>query len=114
MATASNIALLKCLRQTIISTVEIVLYFSNSSYEKIYAAAQLKEYYFLHFSHASTSTLFPYTTLFRSIAGAPLFKIGHSIENLSCSNSDGTTGNELSLLCFRTETLCPLHLTVHC
>ena len=46
MATASNSALLKCLRQNIISTVEILLYFSNAPYEKIYAAAQLKEYYY--------------------------------------------------------------------
>ena len=46
MATASNIALLKCLRQNIISTVEILLYFSNAACEKIYAAAQLKEYYY--------------------------------------------------------------------
>ena len=35
-------ALLKCLRQNMISTVVILLYFSKAAYEKIYAATQLK------------------------------------------------------------------------
>ena len=32
--------------QDYISTLEFLLYFSNAAYEKIYAAAQLKEYYY--------------------------------------------------------------------